>query len=195
MPQIMIKLERPNCPNPAALSTNYRDPQCKASLQAASYGKCAYCESKVSHVYWGDIEHIRPKAKFPALEFEWSNLGYVCAKCNNAKSDVWSELTPLIDPYVDDPSEHLCALGAALHQKNGSERGELTIRTADLNRGGLLEQRKKRMDQIIALVDRAKRTVSPEIAAALNEELVKEIGDDREYAIVAQTAYKTLTAK
>jgi 5-methylcytosine-specific restriction endonuclease McrA len=83
----MIKLNRPQCPNQEALRTNYKHPDNKAALISASYDKCMYCESKVSHTYYGDIEHIRPKSRFPDLEFSWDNLGYVCARCNGYKSD------------------------------------------------------------------------------------------------------------
>jgi group II intron reverse transcriptase/maturase len=50
---------------------------------------------------FGDVEHIKPKAIFPVLEFEWENLGFVCARCNNAKRDFWSDETPVIDTGAD----------------------------------------------------------------------------------------------
>lgn len=136
----MIRLTRPPCPNPVALRTDYRHPDNKAALRDASVDKCMYCESKVSHSYFGDVEHIRPKGTFPELEFSWENLGFVCAKCNNAKLNQWHDATPYINPYEEDPSGHLTALGAYVYQRAGSERGEITWRDIDLNRPQLLER-------------------------------------------------------
>ena len=48
----------------------YGHPDIKSAVSRDSRGKCIYCESKVQHVTHGDIEHIRPKSKFPELTFE-----------------------------------------------------------------------------------------------------------------------------
>lgn len=146
----MRRLHRPACPNPNALQTNYKYPENKAALQAASHGKCMYCESQVAHISFGDVEHIRPKAagKYPHLEFEWTNLGYCCTRCNNAKKDQFDEACPLVNPYMEDPSEHLIAFGAIVRHKAGSERGAITIKTVDLNRAELVERREVRISEM-----------------------------------------------
>ena len=112
-----------------------------------------YCESKVSHTYFGDIEHIQPKAWFPSLEFNWENLGFVCAKCNNAKLDRWHNEAPYINPYDEDPNAHLAAFGTFILHRAGSERGEVTWRDIALNRPELLERRQERIDAIHALLE------------------------------------------
>jgi len=124
----MVKINRPTCPNPTSLSNgNYKHPTNKYALISASHGKCMYCESKVTHVYYGDVEHIQPKAIFPHLEFVWENLGFVCAKCNGIKQDKYDTKIPFINPYTEEPSAHLLALGTLIRQKRGSEKGEITI--------------------------------------------------------------------
>jgi uncharacterized protein (TIGR02646 family) len=95
----MRKIQHPTCPSPSKLAGNYKFPENKEALISASHSKCAYCESKVDHVYPGDVEHLKPKSIFPELEFSWPNLGYVCSVCNNSKNDFYSTTTPLIDPY------------------------------------------------------------------------------------------------
>ena len=184
----MIRLTRPPCPNPGALKTDYRHPANKSALRAASFDKCMYCESKVSHTYFGDIEHIRPKVRFPTLEFNWENLGYVCAKCNNAKLDRWQDEAPYINPYDEDPSEHLAPVGAMILQRAGSERGELTWRHISLNRPELLERRPERIDSILVLIDKVNRTGNLELRDALNAELDREVQDDSPYSFVAKAA-------
>lgn len=36
----------------------------KQTLIAAQHGKCAFCESKLRHVAYGDVEHFRPKGGY-----------------------------------------------------------------------------------------------------------------------------------
>ena len=79
----MIKLDRPSCPNPRALTKgDYKHPDNKIALKNSTFGKCMYCESKITHIDYGDIEHIKPKSKYPTLKFTWSNLGFACTVCN-----------------------------------------------------------------------------------------------------------------
>ena len=59
----------------------YSRPEIKAELIAETKGKCAYCESKITHIYPGDIEHIIPKSIFPRLTFTWANLTLGCYWC------------------------------------------------------------------------------------------------------------------
>ena len=40
-----------------------------------THGKCAYCESKIKHIDYGDIEHILPKNKNARPD-----LCYFCTK-------------------------------------------------------------------------------------------------------------------
>lgn len=183
----MRRLYRPACPNPLALCTNYKHPDNKQALQLASYGKCMYCESRVSHVYFGDIEHIRPKAddKYPELKFEWSNLGYCCARCNNAKNDQFDEDCPLIDPYSEDPNVHLLAFGSLLMHKAGSERGALTINTVELNRPELVERRAIRISELQNAIDACYRTSSVAVRNLLLAALDQECGPDKEFSMVS----------
>lgn len=188
----MIQLTRPACPFPAALHRDYRYPRNKSALREACFDKCMYCESKVTDVYWGDVEHIRPKARFPELEFDWNNLGFVCGRCNGKKSDQWSDDRPFIDPFNEDPSEHLAAVGQLILHKNGSERGEYTWRKLDLNRPQLLEQRMERIKEICNLVDKIARTRNAELAQLIRLELEAELADQKEYAMASRAAYAQL---
>jgi uncharacterized protein (TIGR02646 family) len=113
----MIRLTRPACPYPKALlDHNYKHPTNKAALACSTHHKCMYCESKISHVNFGHVEHIKPKAAgfFPNLEFEWTNLGYVCDRCNVAKGSKYFAECEFIDPYSEDPMDHLRAFGPIL---------------------------------------------------------------------------------
>lgn len=190
----MIRLARPACPNPSALEQqNYKHPVNKAALEEACHGKCMYCESPTSQVYYGDVEHIKPSARFAQLRYVWENLGYVCARCNGIKSDQWNDATPLVNPFEEEPSDHLAALGWMIWERNGSERGEYTWMILDLNRGALVEHRQERVRQIRTAVARVMRTRDPELRARAIEELRREGGDDRPYAMVSRAALEGLT--
>jgi hypothetical protein len=188
----MIRLSRPPCPNPSALRTNYRHPDNKQALRAASFDKCMYCESKLSAIYFGDVEHFRPKDRFPELEFSWGNLGFVCARCNNAKRNKWHDAAPYIDPYEEDPGQHLAAVGTMVLHRGGSERGEVTWRDVELNRSDLLERRAERIAAINTLVDKVNRTADPDLKSVLQSELEREVDDHAPYSLVAKAALAAL---
>jgi len=191
----MIRIIRPDCPNESALSSgNYKHPDNKNVLKNASHDKCMYCESKISHVYYGDIEHIKPKSKYPSLKYEWSNLGFVCSKCNGIKKDEYLEDTPYINPYEEEPTDHLLALGAFIMQKRGSERGEITISEElgiGLNRTQLLEKRNERLKSIQKAIDSCFRTHNVALQELALIELKNECCSDKEYSLCVKALLKS----
>lgn len=187
----MIKLNRPSCPNPTALVGNYKHLDNKLALQNASYDKCMYCESKVSHIYYGDVEHIKPKGIYPQLKFDWDNLGFVCAKCNGAKWNQYDEQTSYINPYQEDPADHVIAVGAFIKHKKGSERGEITIIDIDLNRVNLIEKRQARINEIEKAVDSCFRTSNEILKQNALSELKKEAEADKEYSMIINAFLKS----
>lgn len=189
----MRKINRPVCPNPIALLTDYKNSENKRALINASHGKCIYCESRVVHISFGDVEHIKPKSKYPALKFVWTNLGYVCTKCNNAKKDKYDDSTPYINPYDEDPKEHLVAVGALLKHKAGSERGELTTIDIDLNRSDLVEKRLEKIKYIERAIDACMRTSNIKLKELGLKDLLKECGPDKEYSIFIEGLLKIHT--
>lgn len=185
----MIKLTRPDCPNPIALQKrNYKHPENKAALRSAAYGKCMYCESKIAHVDHAHIEHIKPKAadKFPNLEFVWSNLGYSCEICNGQKHDKFITETPYIDPYSENPEVNIVFHGWVLFAKNGSERGELTIKDLGLNRPELIEQRQDRIEKFVLAINACFRTSNIALRNAALKSLEQEALPDKEYSYAIQ---------
>src|ERR1700722_9410453 len=69
-----------------AESNRYRHAKIKQALLDETHGKCAYCESKLRHIAYGDIEHVVPKSVRPELSFDWQNLTLACDVCNTNKS-------------------------------------------------------------------------------------------------------------
>lgn len=139
---------------PYALSIKYKEPDIKRTIKEETCEKCAYCESKVTQVYPGDVEHIIPKSVYPRLTFTWQNLTFVCFNCNNKKRDYVSKDLKLINPYKDTPSNHLRPFGPLIMQVNGDARGEFTIKKIDLNREPLRERRNEAIINLQTLVDK-----------------------------------------
>lgn len=74
----------------------YGSKSVKNALIKAQHGKCFLCESKITHIAYGDVEHFRPKGgsrqsvdekdlKVPGyywLAYVWQNLFFACQLCN-----------------------------------------------------------------------------------------------------------------
>ena len=56
------------------------------------FTNCGYCERNCR----GEVDHFRPKSRFPASVYEWSNWIFACHECNHAKGDKWPA-----EGYVD----------------------------------------------------------------------------------------------
>ncbi|HYO69330.1 MAG TPA: hypothetical protein VEU33_24950 [Archangium sp.] len=80
------------------------------TLRAMAPGRerCMYCEDSAAK----DIEHFWPKARYPLRAFDWLNYLLACGDCNSNHKRTRFPLDDsgapmLIDPTVDDPTEHL----------------------------------------------------------------------------------------
>jgi uncharacterized protein (TIGR02646 family) len=80
----------------------------KSALIDAQHRKCCFCESKITHVAYGDVEHFRPKAGYRQdpgeelhrpgyywLAYSWTNLFLSCEICNRRFKH---NLFPLANP-------------------------------------------------------------------------------------------------
>lgn len=79
----------------------------KFLLTLSSY-KCAYCECQLGEESkYMEVEHFQDKDTYPSKVIEWENLLPSCKRCNVSKSthDVLSE--PIINPFVDNPKDHI----------------------------------------------------------------------------------------
>jgi uncharacterized protein (TIGR02646 family) len=146
----------------------YRHQQVKEALVRMFNGKCAYCESKITVVTYGAIEHFYPKSLYPALTFAWKNLLLSCDKCNDSNhkgtnfplDDTGNPL--LIDPTdgVTDPNTHLefvwdeMAKLATVYGRD--QRGKIVEDMFDLNglrgRKELVNHRSQYIKKLLALL-------------------------------------------
>jgi len=155
-----------------AIEKKYNHPQIREALETMfNNGKCAYCESLITHVGYSQIEHFRPKNSFPELCFEWDNLLLACSVCNGAaykgtKFPRASDGGFLVNPCEDDPDDLFdfsCELDenseegfiAVVRPKH--PRGEITEQSLGLNRIPLLRKRIQALvPYYLALAEKAK---------------------------------------
>jgi len=116
-------------------------------LYNAFFGLCAYCERRDR----GEVEHFRPKSKFPERVYQWTNWVFSCHWCNHSKGEKWPA-----GGYVD-PCARLRALrpeeffgfdttSGTIHPKDGlnvrrREKAEGMINHLGLNHRHQIEAR------------------------------------------------------
>jgi uncharacterized protein (TIGR02646 family) len=108
--------------------------------------RCMYCvDSEAS-----DVEHFRPKRRYPKHMFAWRNLLLCCTPCGRRKGDrfpMQGARALLIDPTREDPWAHLTfdpVLGnlTARYLADGqpSAKGEATVVLLGLDRREALSE-------------------------------------------------------
>ncbi len=185
----MIRLNRKDCPAPRALQSDYRNRENKRALMESSFGKCMYCESKITHIDYGDVEHIKPKSRFSQYMYDWKNLGFACVKCNREnKRDKYDP--DLINPYEENPEEFLGAACGIFIAKNESRKGQITLDIVNLNRPDLLEKRYTELMKLQHLIERYNGLQNLVQKEALKEQIEEEISKDKEYSASKKSLYK-----
>lgn len=149
----------------------YQNPKIREALESMFHGKCAYCESKITHVSFGHIEHYRPKQKYPERAFLWRNLLLACERCNNAKLDHFPDVVqggPLINPVKNDPNQHFrffydptAQLATVIPT---TKQGKTTEQLLKLNRPDLRSHRSTTIKRLYMLKIYAKQGDSEAIA-------------------------------
>lgn len=173
----------------------YRHEKIKAALSKMFHGKCAFCESYIENVDYGDIEHFKPKSKFPQLAVTWENLLLSCKKCNGAgqKGDAWPAATeggPLINPCEEDPELFFefifdeATKIALVKPKNN--RGETSEAIYGLNKHTLLKDRNTHVRKLVVLARMYKNDAE---ARTLLDEAVMAEGEYAAFARMIKAKY------
>jgi len=186
----VIALSRPKCPNPTALvAGRYNDPKNKEALKESTSGKYMYCESKIEHISFAHVEHIKPKAldKFPELKFTWDNLGFCCHRCNTEKGSKYDENIPFINPYNENPEDYIVFIDHIIYPKQNSMRGKYTINELALNRSGLIDRRKEKIDRLKRMLQLAFKSSSETLRNQTIEQLKRDAEKDKEYSAAVKS--------
>lgn len=140
--------------------SKYNHPEVKNALKDMFSGKCAYCESYVLHIDYGDIEHFAPKSIYPHLCYDWDNLLLSCGICNGSsfkgnKYPTEAQNGPFVNPTIEDPNDFFEYLydhevGIALI-KPKNHRGETTENDLGLNRKELVKNRSEKLKKVVLI--------------------------------------------
>jgi uncharacterized protein (TIGR02646 family) len=97
-------------------SSIYGHDSVKTALRTMQHGKCCFCEAKITHISYGDVEHYRPKGGHQQdesekltkpgyywLAYTWENLLLCCTLCNQQHK---KNLFPLKNPASRARSHH-----------------------------------------------------------------------------------------
>ncbi len=76
-----------------ALNKSYNTPEVNAALAEMFRGKCYICENKEG-ISSFQIEHLKPHKGDAELKYDWRNLFWSCAHCNNIKN---AKYDPILD--------------------------------------------------------------------------------------------------
>lgn len=190
-----IRRKRGDLAVPKVAETRYRHPDIKSTLRAESDDKCIFCESKISHIFPGETDHIIPSSKKPEYIVKWDNLGYVCKECNRHKHDYHDERVPLLNPFIDEPEEFLIFVGPLVFPKPGRIRATTTVERLKLDRSALIERKKERLQSVQLLLERLQLFPEGSARQFLLEEIEAEGSASKEYsATVRQFLSQTLTS-
>jgi uncharacterized protein (TIGR02646 family) len=161
--------------------TPWREVSVVSALNLETCGKCAYCEAIIADVAAPNVEHILPKSRRPELVVDWQNLTLACPACNSAKGTYYSETAPLINPYTDDPEEHLDFVGPVITGALGNDLGIRTAEKLKLMRTPLIFERIKRIQTLWGLIDRWARTSDPDEKLIFEEVVNDALADSAEF--------------
>ncbi len=171
-------------------------PAVVAVLDAAQYGKCAFCESKLVAAQ-GAPARFRPASGSVGLDgvsslphyawnaFDWDNVHLSCSVCDRAKGlrfPVADRRAPfgsrgadlaadehalLLDPFIDEPDAHLVFTPDGFVNSETPE-GRATIDCFNLNRPDLKNARERSISEAIAAWNSGDReaAVAPQLEYA-----------------------------
>jgi hypothetical protein len=105
---------------------------------AAGIERCMYCGDSRGT----DIDHFEPISFAPFRTFDWYNHLLACSSCNsNAKRDAYPcdghGQSLLVNPSIEDPSDHLKLRLSVGEYAGISQKGCVTIEVFQLNRADL----------------------------------------------------------
>lgn len=144
---------------------------------------CCFCESRITHISSGDVEHFRPKQGYSQdqndlfhkpgyfwLAYDWKNLLFACERCNRRYKknffplkNIANRCNPSVsfdisgeEPLFINP----CEIDPSLHLEfrgavitHKTSEGDVTIRELGLGRADLNEMRQDSLTAIDALMN------------------------------------------
>jgi len=164
----------------------YGDSTVKEELVRLQDDKCCFCEAKITHISYGDVEHFRPKAGWVQdneplnkpgyywLAYDWENLFLSCQICNQRykknyfpladnskrakshKDNIDAEEPLFIHPAKENPEKFIAFKDEVPVTVNNDPRGDRTIKELGIDREKLNDRRRERLNLIRTIYNLAK---------------------------------------
>lgn len=95
----MFNAIRGECPASLSTRTSWTGEDVLQALHEVFYGKCYLCETK--DIISLNVEHLSAHQGDVEKMYDWNNLFYVCARCNNFKRHHYNNLINCTNPEID----------------------------------------------------------------------------------------------
>lgn len=129
--------------------SKYAHKQIKDTLYAMSYGKCFYCESKLSGGN-REVDHYVEVALDHSKAYDWENLYLACTNCNDKLDNEAIPVTEALDPCTDSDEEikrcitfeqeQICSVDESVKGLNTIKKFKLNTDLLDLKRSRWLNR-------------------------------------------------------
>ena len=187
-------------PNARPDHSKYAYKQIKEALYAMSYGKCFYCETKLSGGC-KEVDHFIEVGIDHSKAYEWENLYLACTNCNDKMNHVAIPVTEALDPCLDsdeDIQRNITFVEEQISAVHGSQKGLNTIKKFKLNSELLDMRRGQWLKKLLkTVVDIQKRMIEEGRRAVTEEErerLLRYTMPDQPYSLMSEVYLKTYFA-
>ena len=129
--------------------SKYAHKQIKDTLYSMSYGKCFYCESKLSGGN-KEVDHCVEVALDHGKAYDWDNLYLACTNCNDKLDNEAIPVKEALDPCRDSDEvikaaitferEQICSVAASQKGLNTIKKFRLNTELLDLKRSRWLNK-------------------------------------------------------
>ena len=182
-------------------STKYAHKEIKDTLYTMSYGKCFYCESKLTGVN-KEVDHFIEIAIDPALAYDWENLYLACSNCNDKMDHRAIAVTAALDPCRDSDEEiqrNITFVDEQISAVAGSEKGLNTIKKYRLNTELLDMKRSKWLNKLLKEVTEIQRCMIDdgrhETTEVERKKLLRYTSPDQPYSLMSEMYLKNHFAR
>ena len=192
------KYEEKLAENPKARPDNskYAHRQITDTLYAMSYGKCFYCETKLSGGN-KEVDHYVEVALDHSKAYDWSNLYLACTNCNDKLDNEAIPVTEALDPCTDSDEEIKQCITFEREQicsVDGSVKGLNTIRKFKLNTDLLDLKRSRWLNNLLLDATRIHSQMIAEGRPASDEErkiIRRYMSPEQPYSLMCEVFIKT----
>lgn len=182
-------------------NSKYAHKEIKDVLYAMSYGKCFYCETKLSGGN-KEVDHFIEVAIDHSKAYEWENLYLACSNCNDKINHEAIPVTDALDPCRDSDEEiqqNITFVDELISAVPGSQKGLNTIKKFKLNtelldmrRGQWLKKLLKTVADIEGVMIEEGRKIVTETE---RKTLLRYMSPDQPYSLMSEIYLKTHFAK